>query len=135
MHAFATNLRFEDDEFNFVKTRAKVGTSEAFKRRDAHFRTRRSSVNPVDAYETIRYEVADRTRPGCDDHFGPPRTPQRGQPADVHEFRDAWHVVKNDDTVLGVVVTAGDRAFSRGPRHQESFGQPEAVPHHGRYLA
>ncbi len=37
VHAFATNLRFEDDEFNFVKTRAKVGTSEAFKQRDAHF--------------------------------------------------------------------------------------------------
>jgi enoyl-CoA hydratase/carnithine racemase len=37
VHAFATNLRFEDDEFNFVKTRAKVGTSEAFKHRDAHF--------------------------------------------------------------------------------------------------
>ncbi|HZP28065.1 MAG TPA: enoyl-CoA hydratase/isomerase family protein [Acidimicrobiia bacterium] len=37
LHAFATNLRFEDDEFNFVKTRAKVGTSEAFKLRDRHF--------------------------------------------------------------------------------------------------
>jgi enoyl-CoA hydratase/carnithine racemase len=37
VHAFATNLRFEDDEFNFVKTRAKVGTSEAFKVRDEHF--------------------------------------------------------------------------------------------------
>ena len=35
VHAFATNLRFEDDEFNFVKTRAKVGTSEAFRQRDA----------------------------------------------------------------------------------------------------
>ena len=30
MHAFATNLRFEDDEFNFVKARAQHGTSEAF---------------------------------------------------------------------------------------------------------
>jgi enoyl-CoA hydratase len=37
VHAFATNLRFEDDEFNFVKTRAKLGTSEAFKVRDEHF--------------------------------------------------------------------------------------------------
>jgi enoyl-CoA hydratase len=37
LHAFATNLRFEDDEFNFVKTRAKVGTSEAFRLRDEHF--------------------------------------------------------------------------------------------------
>jgi enoyl-CoA hydratase/carnithine racemase len=37
IHAFATNLRFEEDEFNFVKTRAQVGTSQAFKLRDEHF--------------------------------------------------------------------------------------------------
>jgi enoyl-CoA hydratase len=37
MHAFATNLRFEEDEFNFVKTRAKHGSSKAFKMRDEHF--------------------------------------------------------------------------------------------------
>ena len=37
LHAFATNLRFEDDEFNFVKMRAQLGTSEAFKLRDEHF--------------------------------------------------------------------------------------------------
>ncbi len=37
VHAFATNLRFEPDEFNFVKTRAQVGTSEAFRVRDEHF--------------------------------------------------------------------------------------------------
>ena len=37
IHAFATNLRFEEDEFNFVKTRAKHGSREAFKLRDAHF--------------------------------------------------------------------------------------------------
>lgn len=37
VHAFATNLRFEEDEFNFVKTRAREGTREAFKQRDAHF--------------------------------------------------------------------------------------------------
>jgi enoyl-CoA hydratase len=37
-HAFATNLRFEPDEFNFVKERGKSGTTEAFKSRDEHFR-------------------------------------------------------------------------------------------------
>ena len=37
LHAFATNLRFEADEFNFVKPRAKHGTSEAFRLRDEHF--------------------------------------------------------------------------------------------------
>jgi enoyl-CoA hydratase/carnithine racemase len=36
-HAFATNLRFEEDEFNFVKERGQSGTTEAFKTRDAHF--------------------------------------------------------------------------------------------------
>jgi enoyl-CoA hydratase len=37
VHAFGTNLRFEDDEFNFVKTRAEHGTKRAFELRDAHF--------------------------------------------------------------------------------------------------
>ena len=37
IHAFGTNLRFEDDEFNFVKARAEHGTKEAFALRDAHF--------------------------------------------------------------------------------------------------
>jgi enoyl-CoA hydratase/carnithine racemase len=37
VHAFATNLRFEDDEFNFVKERAARGTRGAFDRRDEHF--------------------------------------------------------------------------------------------------
>ncbi|MBW2423247.1 MAG: enoyl-CoA hydratase/isomerase family protein [Deltaproteobacteria bacterium] len=36
-HAFATNLRFEKDEFNFVKERSRSSTTEAFKSRDAHF--------------------------------------------------------------------------------------------------
>lgn len=36
-HAFATNLRFERDEFNFVKQRAGRGTRDALKARDAHF--------------------------------------------------------------------------------------------------
>ena len=49
MHAFATNLRFEDDEFNFVKTRAKLGTSEAFKAPRRALRGRRPAVNRIDA--------------------------------------------------------------------------------------
>jgi enoyl-CoA hydratase len=36
-HSFATNLRFEPDEFNFVKERANAGTSAAFKKRDEHY--------------------------------------------------------------------------------------------------
>jgi enoyl-CoA hydratase/carnithine racemase len=37
VHAYGTNLRFEDDEFNFVKLRAEHGTRAAFQRRDEHF--------------------------------------------------------------------------------------------------
>jgi enoyl-CoA hydratase/carnithine racemase len=37
LHAFATNLRFEEDEFNFVKARAQFGTSRALELRDEHF--------------------------------------------------------------------------------------------------
>ena len=37
VHAFATNLRFEDDEFNFVRERARHGTKAAFRQRDEHF--------------------------------------------------------------------------------------------------
>jgi enoyl-CoA hydratase len=36
-HAYGTNLRFEPDEFNFVKVRAQVGTSKALKLRDEFF--------------------------------------------------------------------------------------------------
>ena len=37
LHAYGTNLRFEDDEFNFVKVRAEHGTRRAFQLRDEHF--------------------------------------------------------------------------------------------------
>jgi enoyl-CoA hydratase len=37
VHAYGTNLRFEEDEFNFVKARAEHGTRKAFELRDAHF--------------------------------------------------------------------------------------------------
>jgi enoyl-CoA hydratase len=36
-HAYGTNLRFEEHEFNFVKTRAQHGTKRAFELRDAYF--------------------------------------------------------------------------------------------------
>jgi enoyl-CoA hydratase/carnithine racemase len=37
-HAFATNLRFEPDEFNFVKEREGAGTTGALRARDSHFK-------------------------------------------------------------------------------------------------
>jgi enoyl-CoA hydratase/carnithine racemase len=36
-HAYGTNLRFDEGEFNFVKTRAEHGTKKAFQLRDEHF--------------------------------------------------------------------------------------------------
>lgn len=36
-HSYGTNLRFEPDEFNFVKERAANGTTAAFKARDQHY--------------------------------------------------------------------------------------------------
>lgn len=37
VHAYGTNLQFEEDEFNFVKARAEHGTKKAFALRDEHF--------------------------------------------------------------------------------------------------
>lgn len=37
IHAFGTNLRFEDSEFNFIKARAEQGVTRAFELRDQHF--------------------------------------------------------------------------------------------------
>ncbi len=39
-HAFATNLRFEPEEFNFVKNRESEGLSKSFDQRDEHFERR-----------------------------------------------------------------------------------------------
>jgi enoyl-CoA hydratase/carnithine racemase len=37
VHAYGTNLQFDEDEFNFVKARAEHGTKKAFELRDEHF--------------------------------------------------------------------------------------------------
>ena len=37
LHAYGTNLQFDEGEFNFVKARAEHGTRRAFELRDAHF--------------------------------------------------------------------------------------------------
>jgi enoyl-CoA hydratase/carnithine racemase len=37
IHAYGTNLQFEDGEYNFVKTRAQHGVKKAFQLRDDHF--------------------------------------------------------------------------------------------------
>lgn len=38
-HTLGTNLRFEDDEFNILRTRAQDGTTSTFKQRDQRFDT------------------------------------------------------------------------------------------------
>jgi enoyl-CoA hydratase/carnithine racemase len=45
-HAYGTNLQFEADEFNFVKTRAEHGTKRAFQMRDEHFEVPESTQRP-----------------------------------------------------------------------------------------
>ena len=37
IHAYGTNLQFDEDDFNFVKLRAEHGTKRAFELRDEHF--------------------------------------------------------------------------------------------------
>ena len=37
LHAYGTNLQFDEGEFNFVKARAEHGTRRAFELRDEHF--------------------------------------------------------------------------------------------------
>jgi enoyl-CoA hydratase/carnithine racemase len=37
LHAYATNLQFEDDEFNFVRTRSGAGLAESFDRAEAFY--------------------------------------------------------------------------------------------------
>ena len=37
VHAYGTNLQFDDGDYNFVKTRAEHGTRRAFELRDEHF--------------------------------------------------------------------------------------------------
>jgi enoyl-CoA hydratase len=46
VHAFGTNLRFEEGEFNFVKERAAHGTKRAFQLRDEHFDVPEPKVQP-----------------------------------------------------------------------------------------
>jgi enoyl-CoA hydratase/carnithine racemase len=89
-------------------------------------------------YETIRYEVdaADRVATITLDR---PDALNAFDRAMCEEIRDAWHVVKDDDSVNAVVLrAAGDRAFSAGLDTKKSFGQPDLVWNHldpGEYLS
>jgi enoyl-CoA hydratase/carnithine racemase len=48
-----------------------------------------------------------------------------------HEMRDAWHAIKDDESINAVVLrAAGDRAFSAGLDIKSSYGQPEIVWNH-----
>jgi enoyl-CoA hydratase len=39
-HTLGTNLRFEEDEFNFLRERSRTGTKKAFAQRDGHYAER-----------------------------------------------------------------------------------------------
>ena len=90
------------------------------------------------AYETIRYEVDadDRVATITLDR---PEVLNAFDRQMCEEIRDAWHVVKDDDTVHAVVLrAAGDRAFSAGLDTKQSFGQPDVVWNHddpGEFLS
>jgi enoyl-CoA hydratase len=45
-HAYGTNLRFEEGEFNFIRTRAQHGTKTAFQMRDDHFEVPEPEAQP-----------------------------------------------------------------------------------------
>jgi enoyl-CoA hydratase/carnithine racemase len=82
------------------------------------------------AYEAIRYEVnaADRVATITLDR---PEALNAFNRQMCEELRDAWHVVKADDTVNAVVLrAAGERAFSAGLDTKQSFGQPDVVWNH-----
>jgi enoyl-CoA hydratase/carnithine racemase len=90
------------------------------------------------AYETIRYEVDADARVATVT-LDRPEALNAFDRQMCEEIRDAWHVIKADDTVNAVVVrAAGDRAFSAGLDTKQSFGQPDLVWNHldpGEYLS
>ncbi|MCF6387014.1 enoyl-CoA hydratase/isomerase family protein [Mycobacterium sp. MBM] len=48
-----------------------------------------------------------------------------------HEMRDAWHTIKDDETIHAVVLrAAGDRAFSAGLDVKSRYRQPQIVWNH-----
>ena len=89
-------------------------------------------------YETIRYEVDADARVATVT-LDRPEALNAFDRRMCEEIREAWHVIKADDTVNAVVVrAAGDRAFSAGLDTKQSFGQPDLVWNHldpGEYLS
>jgi enoyl-CoA hydratase/carnithine racemase len=89
-------------------------------------------------YDTIHYEV-DTEAKVATVTLNRPEALNAFDRTMCEEVRDAWHVVKADDTVNAVVVrAAGDRAFSAGLDTKQSFGQPDLVWNHldpGEYLS
>jgi enoyl-CoA hydratase/carnithine racemase len=76
IHAYGTNLQFEDGEYNFVKTRAEHGVKRAFQLRDDHFEVPEPTVSPGSDPLGL---PAVLTRGHPDPRGRPPRS-QRGSP-------------------------------------------------------
>src|SRR6185437_13726432 len=103
-----------------------------------HRRRRVRGAMTPSTYETIRYEVDADARVATVT-LDRPEALNAFDRQMCEEIRDAWHVIKTDDTVNAVVVrAAGDRAFSAGLDTKQSFGQPDLVWNHldpGEYLS
>ena len=94
-------------------------------------RRRRGVSGPMN-YETILYEVADRTATIT---FNRPEIAQRGEPRRwTGELRDAYARAEADDDVWTIIVTANGRAFCSGA-DVEGVPDDGKVPHEGRYLS
>nr|WP_045875497.1 enoyl-CoA hydratase/isomerase family protein [Pseudofrankia sp. DC12] len=74
LHAYGTNLRFEDDEYNFVKTRAQHGTKRAFQLRDHHF-----TVTDEPLFTTANGTTANGSAPDGDAPDGDAPGSERAQ--------------------------------------------------------
>jgi enoyl-CoA hydratase/carnithine racemase len=80
-------------------------------------------------FETILYETSD-------DHVATitlnrPEVLNAFDRTMCHEMRDAWRMVKDDESVHAVVLrAAGERAFSAGLDTKKTYGQPGNVWNH-----
>jgi enoyl-CoA hydratase/carnithine racemase len=83
------------------------------------------------SYETIIYEVADRTATIT---FNRPERYNAINRRMVKELRDAYDRAEADDEVWTLIVTATGRAFCSGA-DVEGIPDDGKVPHEGRYLS
>lgn len=81
------------------------------------------------SFETIRYETSSDKVATIT--LNRPEVLNAFDRQMCHEVRDAWHLVKADDSVHAVVLRSeGDRAFCTGLDTKKPYGQPDDVWNH-----